>query len=51
LGKIQPELIKLVKLKSKIVDDKNWLESCKWAMRQIENNEPCILTVRRLFND
>ena len=51
LGKIQPDLIKLVGLKSKIMTDKNWRDCCKWAIKQIENNRSCILVIRRLFHD
>ena len=51
IGKIQPELIRLVGLKSKIVTEKNWLNSCKWSKNQIMKGNSCCLVIRREFLD
>ena len=51
IGKIQPELISLVGLKSKIITEKNWLNSCKWSKNQIMKGESCCLVIRREFLD
>jgi len=51
IGKIQPQLIKSLQLESKIVDDKNWKECSKWALRKIKQNVPCALVIRRVFVD
>ena len=36
IGKIQPELIKILGLQSRVVTEKNWKSVCEWALR---NNE------------
>ena len=51
IGKIQPELIKLLGLKSRIVTEKNWKNCCKWSKNQIINGHSCCLIIRREFND
>ncbi|MCV0430394.1 thiamine pyrophosphate-binding protein [Nitrosopumilus sp.] len=51
LGKIQPELIKSLKLKSRILTESNWKESCKWAKSQIKSENPCVLIIKREFHD
>jgi len=51
LGQIQPQLIKNLKLRSKIITDNNWKTCSKWAINQIKNNKPCALIFRRLFHD
>jgi sulfopyruvate decarboxylase TPP-binding subunit len=51
LGRIQPDLINLVGLKSKIVTDENFESCCNWAIKQIKNKVPCCLVIRRLFHD
>lgn len=51
LGKIQPNLIRLLGLKSKILNDKNWEECCEWAIRLTRGGTPCVLIIRRLFRD
>ena len=51
IGKIQPELIQSLGLKSKILDDENWRENCQWAIKKLEKKEPCILVIRREFVD
>jgi len=51
IGKIQPELIKSLGLKSKIIDDKNWQKCSKWALNKIKRNASCALIIRRVFHD
>ena len=33
IGKIQPELIKILGLQSRVVTEKNWKSVCEWALR------------------
>ena len=51
IGKIQPELIKNLGLISKIVTEKNWKDSCLWALKQNNKNLTCALIIRREFVD
>lgn len=51
IGKIQPNLLKIIGLKSKIITDKNWKSSCDWALKQIKEKKSCALVVRRMFHD
>ena len=51
IGKIQLELLKIIGLKSKIITDKNWESSCKWALDNISKKKSCALIVRRTFHD
>ena len=51
IGKIQPKLIEFLALDSKIITEKNWKESCNWALKKIQNQKPCALIVKRDFID
>ena len=51
IGKIQPQLLTTIGLKSKIITDNNWKACCKWSIREIQNNRSCALVIRRMFND
>ncbi len=51
IGKIQPELLKIMELKSKIITDKNWKSMCDWALNQIKEKKPCALVIKRIFHD
>lgn len=51
IGKIQPDLLKIIGLKSKIITDKNWKSSCNWALKQIKEKKSCALVIRRMFHD
>ena len=51
IGEIQPSLLNSLELKSKVMTDKNWLQSCKWAIKQIENDSSCALIIRRVSHD
>jgi len=50
-GKIQPELLKIIGLKSQILTEKNWKVKCDWALKQIKEKKPCALVIRRMFHD
>ena len=51
IGKIQPKLIEILGLDSKIITEKNWKISCNWALKKIRNKKPCALIVKRDFID
>jgi len=51
IGKIQPDLLKIIGLKSKIITEKNWKLGCDWALRQVKAKKPCALVIRRIFHD
>ena len=51
IGKIQPKLIEILALDSKIITEKNWRISCNWALKKIRNQKPCALIVKRDFVD
>jgi sulfopyruvate decarboxylase subunit alpha len=51
IGKIQPDLLKIIGLKSKIMTDKNWKSGCDWALKQIKEKKSCALVIRRMFHD
>jgi sulfopyruvate decarboxylase TPP-binding subunit len=48
IGKIQPDLLKLIGLKSKILTEKNWQDCCEWALKN-SKKQPCALIIRRLL--
>ena len=48
IGKIQPNLLKILDLEGKIITDKNWKSSCNWALKKLSNNESCALIIRRV---
>ena len=51
IGKVQPKLLKTLNLESKILDEKNWKNSCDWALRKIGNQRTCALIIKRGFLD
>ena len=51
IGKIQPKLIEILALDSKIITEKNWRISCNWALKNIRNQKPCALIIKRDFVD
>ena len=51
IGKIQPKLLKTLNLESKILDEKNWKNSCDWALRKIRDQRTCALIIKREFLD
>ena len=48
VGKIQPKLLKLINLESRIVTDTNWKNNSIWALKKIQQQIPCALIVRRM---
>jgi|TARA_B100000408_G_C10265211_1_gene209434 sulfopyruvate decarboxylase TPP-binding subunit len=51
IGKIQPDLLKIINLKSKILTENNWKKTCQWAIKKLKHNQPCALIIRREFFD
>ena len=51
IGKVQPKLIEIITLDSKIITEKNWRISCNWALKNIRNQKSCALIVKRDFVD
>jgi len=51
IGKIQPDLMKIIGLQSKIVTDKKWKSICKWSIDKLSKGIPCALVIRRIFHD
>jgi len=51
IGKIQPDLLKIIGLPSKTLSQKNWKNSCVWALKKIQKNQPCALIIKREFYD
>ena len=51
IGKIQPDLLKIIGLKSKIMTENNWKSGCDWALKQIKEKKSCALVIRRMFHD
>ena len=51
LGKIQPKLLKLLELETKILDSNDWKNSVKWALNNIRKGNSCALVIRREFHD
>ena len=51
IGEIQPQLIKSLRLNSKILKDASWKKECIWALNQIKKNQFCALIIRRDFLD
>jgi len=51
IGEIQPDLIKILKLPSKVITEKNWKNACLWAIKKNQNNTACVLIIRREFLD
>ena len=51
IGKIQPELLKSLQLKSKILNLKNWKKNCQWAITENKRGNSCALIIPREFVD
>ena len=51
IGKIQPSLLKLINLNSRIVREGKWKEDCDWALTQILKGKSCALVIRRLSDE
>ena len=51
IGKIQPELIKIIVLESKVIDEKNMEKNCDWAINKLKKEKMVGLIVKRDFID
>jgi len=52
IGRIQPDLLKIIELPSKVLSEKNWKKHCDWALKKIKNeHKPCALIIKREFYD
>jgi len=51
IGKIQPDLLRIIGLQSKIITDTNWKTTCTWALKKLSKGIPCALVIRRIFLD
>lgn len=51
IGKIQPELLKSLNLKLKILTENGWMKDCSWALKKLRNGQCCALVIRRDFLD
>lgn len=51
IGRIQPDLLKIIQLPTKIISNENWKKCCIWAIKKIERNESCALVIKREFYD
>tara|TARA_B110000014_G_scaffold232748_1_gene195637 strand:- start:5049 stop:5537 length:489 start_codon:yes stop_codon:yes gene_type:complete len=51
IGNIQPKLLKILGLSSKVATTKNWKSSCEWALKNNEKGLSCALIIRREFLD
>ena len=50
-GKIQPDIMKILGIKTQILSSKTWEESAKWALENISKGNSCALVIKREFND
>ena len=51
IGKVQPDLIKIIGLESKIIDDENFENVCDWAIMKLEKKLTVALIIKRDFLD
>ena len=51
IGKVQPDLIKIIGLESKIIDDENFEKVCDWAIMKLEKKLTVALIIKRDFLD
>ena len=51
IGNIQPKLLKILGLSSKVATTKIWKSSCEWALKNNEKGLSCALIIRREFLD
>jgi sulfopyruvate decarboxylase TPP-binding subunit len=51
IGQIQPKLIKALGIKSKILDEKSWKDTCNWAIKELKNKKLICLIIKREFID
>jgi len=51
IGKIQPELIKAIGLESRVIDEKNLIKTCDWALTKLNQGKSIGLIIKREFID
>ena len=51
IGRIQPKLINSLGISSRILDEENWEENCKWALKNNSRGKLCALIMKRDFVD
>jgi sulfopyruvate decarboxylase TPP-binding subunit len=51
IGQIQPNLLKILELENRVLNDKTWKKDCDWALTKIRKKIPCALIVKREFLD
>ena len=51
IGKIQPDLLKILELKTRVLDEKNWKTSCEWAIKELKKANTVGLIIKREFID
>ena len=51
IGEIQPELINIIGLESKIINDKNFKNVCDWAIMKLKKGKIIALIIKRDFLD
>ena len=51
IGKIQPNLLKILELENRVLSDQAWKKDCDWALAKIRKKIPCALIVKREFLD
>ncbi len=50
-GKIQPEILNSLGMKTRILNSKTWQKSAKWALENISKGNSCALVIKREFHD
>ena len=51
IGKIQPNLLSSLDLKSRVIHEKNWKSGCDWAIHRMKNKKPAVLVIRRMKDE
>ncbi len=51
IGRIQPDLLKIMEIDHKIIQENNWKKMCEWALKKTQNNKSCALVIPREFLD
>ena len=51
IGKIQPDLLKIIGLESKIINEQNFKNACDWAIMKLKKGKTIALVIKRDFLD
>jgi sulfopyruvate decarboxylase subunit alpha len=51
IGKIQPDLLKIIGLESKIINEQNFKNACDWAIMKLNKGKTIALVIKRDFLD